>query len=86
MVLHALHAAEELAADVAGGQGQRVALVRPLVDDQVVVLRERPLAEAALVALDGRAALPVARTHRLEAFGRGHGGAIHWVDGEHGDD
>ena len=87
MVLHALDTTEELSADVAGRQRQRVALVRPLVDDQVVVLREGPLAEAALVALDGRATLPASGAHRLEAFGRGHGGAIHRVDGEHvGDD
>ena len=86
MVLHALDTTEELSADVAGRQRQRVALVRPLVDDQVVVLREGPLAEAALVALDSRSALPASGAHRLEAFGRGHGGAIHRVDGEHGDD
>ena len=86
VVLHALHATEELSTDVARRQRQRrVALVRPLVDDEVVVLRERPLAEAALVALHGGAALPAAGTHSLEALGRGHGGTIHRVDGEHGD-
>ena len=85
MILHAFHATEELPADVAGGERQGVVLVSPLVDDQVVVLRERPLAEAALEVLDGRPTLPasVRRSNRLETFGRGHRGALHWVDGEH---
>ncbi len=85
MIFHAFDATKELPADVAGREGVGVVLVRPLVDDQVVVFGERPLAVATLEVLDGGATLPVAvrRSNRLEAFGRGHRGALQRVDGKH---
>lgn len=86
MVLHALDSPEELPTDVAGGQGEGVVLVGPLVDDEVVVLGERPLAKATFEILDSRATLPASGSDCREAFRRGHGGALQRVDGEHVDE
>jgi hypothetical protein len=85
VIFHAFDPTKELSADVAGRERVGVVLVRPLVDDQVVVFGERPLAVATLEVLDGGAALPVAvrRSNRLETFGRGHRGALQRVDGKH---
>ena len=85
VIFHAFDPTKELPANVAGRERVGVVLVRPLVDDQVVVFGERPLAVATLEVLDGGAALPVAvrRSNRLETFGRGHRGALQRVDGKH---
>ena len=70
MILHALDPAEVLAADVARGEGEGVVLVGALVDDEVIVLRERPLAKSTFKVFNGRATLPASTggSNSLEAF------------------
>ena len=86
VVLHAFDSSEVLSADVAGGQREGVVLVRPLVDDQVVVLGKRSLAKAAFEIFNRRSTLPASRSNGREALRRGHRGALQRVDGEHLDE
>ena len=91
VVPHCLHLPEDLPADVAHG---RVELrpVRALVDEQVVLLRERALAELALVQAVAVRGRDGGRGGRLGGGGEGAraaaggraGLAVQGVHGKHG--
>jgi hypothetical protein len=53
VIFHALNAPEELPADVTRGQRVVIVLVGPFMNGEVVVLGERPLAEATVEGLNG---------------------------------